>query len=267
MRKIFTLVLATTLLVSCSVQEKMLVKENMEATYSIGFDMSPMMKIESKDKPQKKEKAEYKKMDSTFTFKEIIAKMPKDSLAKMKPEDKARLEYLKDFTMHFKMDEEKKEFFYDLSFTVPNVNELKSAPSSKELGDFLIKNDKSMGNLSTFGDKKSDEDPKNQIKYAYDGNTFSKTTFNAEIKKINPKKKTKPKPKKSKKDEFSAFTDKMDEMIKECKYNLEYHFPKKIKSVSIVGAIISEDKKSFTYQIPFEDFDEFKDPDFNVVFE
>lgn len=50
-------------------------------------------------------------------------------------------------------------------------------------------------------------------------------------------------------------------------YTLEYHFPKKIKSVSLENAVISADGKSFTAEVPFKEAAE--DPnkfDFTVEF-
>ena len=57
-------------------------------------------------------------------------------------------------------------------------------------------------------------------------------------------------------------------MLKECKYIAEYQFPKKIKSVSIKNAIINEDRKSFTVEIPLENMQESNvDFGFKVEFE
>jgi hypothetical protein len=60
----------------------------------------------------------------------------------------------------------------------------------------------------------------------------------------------------------------MDEMLKECKYSMEYHFPKKIKTVSLKNAVISADRKSFVVDVPLENLeDSAPDLGFKVVFE
>ena len=60
----------------------------------------------------------------------------------------------------------------------------------------------------------------------------------------------------------------MDEILKECKYSIEYQFPKKIKTVSLKNAIISKDRKSFILEIPMKDFpDDEEKLGFKVTFE
>lgn len=61
----------------------------------------------------------------------------------------------------------------------------------------------------------------------------------------------------------------MEDMLKECKYSMEYHFPKKIKTVSLKNAVIAKDRKSFVYDVPLENMQENSDMEigFKVVFE
>ena len=64
-------------------------------------------------------------------------------------------------------------------------------------------------------------------------------------------------------DEFSK---QLKEALKECSYVMKYTFPKKIKSVSLKNAKISEDKKSFTYEILLDDLENQEDLSFKVQF-
>jgi hypothetical protein len=47
---------------------------------------------------------------------------------------------------------------------------------------------------------------------------------------------------------------------------MKYTFPKEIKSVSLKGAKLSPDKKTFTYEVLLEDMEEQQDLGFKVEF-
>lgn len=226
-------------MMSCTMKEKMVLNEDGSGTFSYGFDMSALMKMGKSTDSTKVPKV----IDSVFAFKELMATM-KDSIAKLSDVEKQQYKLLEMFRVKLKVNEKQKEFNYEMEFDFPTTDSLKNMVSPTKAAMLLSLTDKKVPKNSLKTDASED---KNNTSFSYDGKFFIKkvtsTIPNAE------KDKSKVKKEKTLQDEFSK---KMDEMFKECKYSLEYHFPKKIKTVSLLGAKISEDKKSFVVEVPIE---------------
>jgi hypothetical protein len=239
---------------SCTLREKMVINEDGSGTFSYGFDMSPMYKLGMKKTDSTKVN---KVVDTTFTFKDVLAKI-KDSISKlpnadkekidMLEKEKEKLKILENFKVSIKINEEKKEFEYNMAFDFPNGTDFKSIATPSESLEALAATDKKrLGALSAV--PKPEE--KSTTTIFYDGKVFIKNvTPSKDDKKVKKKKVEK------KEKDNDPFSKKMDEMLKECKYIAEYHFPKKIKTVSVKNAVIAADKKSFTVEIPLDNMQE-----------
>jgi hypothetical protein len=134
------------------------------------------------------------------------------------------------------------------------------ASATQAMEKLALSDKKRLGALSAAPKPESN----NAASFIYDGKSFVKTIVSSE----ENKKTAKPK-KKNKKKEDDPFLKKMDDMLKECKYSMEYHFPKKIKTVSLKNAVIAADRKSFIYDVPLENMQENSDMEigFKVLFE
>lgn len=251
---------------SCTLKEKMIMNEDGSGTFSYGFDMSPMFKLGMKKSDSTKIN---KVVDTSFTFKEVFAKI-KDSISKlpeankekieMLEKEKEKLKILENFKVSLKINEEKKEFEYNMAFDFPSVIGFQNLATPSESLEALAATDKKR--LGAFSAIPKPEE-KASASIFYDGKVFIKTITPAKEDKKVKKKKEK---KEEKNDD--PFSKKMDDMLKECKYIAEYHFPKKIKSISIKNAIIAADKRSFTIEIPLGNMQESNvDFGFKVEFE
>ena len=228
-------------MMSCTMKEKMVLKEDGSGTFSYGFDMSALMKMGKSTDSAKVPKV----IDSVFTFKELMKPM-KDSIAKLSDIEKEQFKLLEMFRIKLKVNEKQKEFSYEMEFDFPTTDSLKNMVSPTKAAMLLSLTDKKVPKNSLKTDGSED---KNNTSFSYDGKFFIKKVTSTIPNAEKDKNKSKDKNVNTLQDEFSK---KMDEMFKECKYSLEYHFPKKIKTVSLKDAKISEDKKSFVIEIPIE---------------
>lgn len=266
MKKILVCLLIVWAFSSCVMKEKMVMNEDGSGTFSYGFDMSPMFKLGIKKSDSTKIN---KVVDTSFTFKEVFAKI-KDSISKLPKADKEKIEMLEkekdklkileNFKVSLKINEEKQEFEYIMAFDFPSMTEFQNLATPAESLEALAAVDKKR--LGAFSAVPKPEEKANASIF-YDGKVFIKTiTPSKEDKKVKKKNKKK----KEKNDD--PFSKKMDDMLKECKYTAEYHFPKKIKTVSIKNVVIATDRRSFTVEIPLENMEESTvDFGFKVEFE
>src|SRR6478609_1078598 len=127
MKKILICLVVVFSVSSCVMKEKMVMNEDGSGVFSYGFDMSPMFKLGMKKTDSTKIN---KVIDTSFTFKEVVAKI-KDSISKLPETDKEKIEQLEketemfkileNFKVSLKVNEEKKEFEYNMMFDFPSV--------------------------------------------------------------------------------------------------------------------------------------------------
>jgi hypothetical protein len=236
----------------------MVLNEDGSGTFSYGFDVSALMKMGKSTDSTKVPKV----MDSTFTFKELMLPL-KDSISKLSEVEKAQFKLLEGFRVKMKINEIEKEFRYDMEFDFPAVDNMSNMMSPTKAASLLSLSDKKMAakKMNLAKDKND-----NNTSFSYDGKYFTKmvTLTKSQLKKL-AKEKSKTKPKEEEpEDEFSK---KLGEFLKECKYSIEYHFPKKIKRVSMLGVVIAADRKSFVKDIAMENLEDNMDLSFKVEFE
>lgn len=258
MKKIYVLLVSIFVFTSCTIKEKMVLNEDGSGTFSYGFDVSALMKMGKSTDSTKVPKV----MDSTFTFKEIMAPM-KDSITTLSEVEKAQFKLLEGFRVRMKINEVAKEFSYDMAFDFPAADSLSNMMSPTKAASLLSLSDKKMAEKKISPAKNKNA---SNASFSYDGKYFIKTvTLTKEQQKKATKEKSKTEPKKEEpEDEFSK---KLGDFLKECKYSIEYHFPKKIKTVSMPGVVIAADRKSFVKDIAMENLEDNMDLSFKVEFE
>lgn len=245
MKKIVICLLVVVAISSCTIKEKMVMNEDGSGAFSYGFDMSGMFKMGMKSSDSLKKK---QAIDTAFTFKELFDKA-KDSIAKLPAIDQAKLKVLENFKIRMKIDEDKKQFEYDMAFGFNSIKDIQNMASPGETLETLALSDKKrLGALSAVPKQENT----NTASFIYNDVMFVK---NVAAVKAQGKSNAKPAKKKEKPGD-DPFGKKMGEMMKECKYSIEYHFPKRIKTVSLKNAVIAADRKSFVYDVPLQDLPE-----------
>jgi hypothetical protein len=203
---------------SCNFTENITVNPDGSGKASFDLDGSQLMGMAGRQMADKK-------IDTTFTFKEIFAKK-KDSIAKLPKAEQARLKSLENMQVKMIVNAEDAQL---------NINVLNDFKKANEIGDVMkafkdiaaVKNPKKAESLGFL-------DNHSTVKYSYDGKTFKK---NVEMVKNVA----------AQQDTLSMYKS----MMEGSTYTVKYKFPKKIKKVSNPAAIISEDKKglSLTYDL------------------
>lgn len=139
-------------LTSCSITEKMIIKEDGTGKFSYEIDGSKMMSMmgsamkdegsSKKKKKTNKDSVAKKVIDSTFTFKELYADK-QDSIAKLPLAEQEKIKKMEKFSMHMLMDEEKGIMNYTMFTDFASVKELQDVMSPVE----------TMKNVSPAGNK------------------------------------------------------------------------------------------------------------------
>jgi hypothetical protein len=241
----FSFLLAT--LVSCTFTENMYVNDNGTGKFSVDMDGSALMEMAGDQLGDQMGADAKKAIDSTFTFKELIAEK-KDSIAKLSPEAQAQIKKMEDFVINLKMNAEQKQFLLNISTDFKNVNELQDMLQSMSALQKMEAGANSSTPFSALGDNNS------KLSYTYDGKKFTRKAI------IDKQKST------EKVNDSAA--DMSNMIFASSNYVLKYHFPKRVKKVSNSTALFSEDRKTITIQYPFTDYMENPDKlNFEVEFE
>lgn len=118
MKKIFTILIVSFSLMSCSVSEQIIFNEDGSGKLAYTVDMSKMLEVAGsldKDNAKKMSKGlmddTEKDMDSVMHFKDIPAKYKKEG-KELTPEQLANMEKMKDFSMRVTMNKAKNEAKY-----------------------------------------------------------------------------------------------------------------------------------------------------------
>lgn len=228
---IFSFVLFTTLF-GCQFSENIYINADGSGKMEFTFDGSLLMQMAGDQMGGTQEKA----IDSTFSFKELFHTM-RDSISKLPEEEQQKLKRLEPFSMHMVMNPETSEMRYDLFTDFNKVSELQDMfKAMKSFGDISGNAHASEANnpLAALGGDES-----TSLDYNYDGKIFKRTA------KIIDR------------EAYKQVTDSLEQMtmmFASSTYKLNYHFPKRIKSVSNDNAMFSDDRKSFTIEFGFMDY-------------
>jgi len=234
MKKLILLILPFILLTSCQITEEVSFNKNGSGTYNLKMNMSGMIQMMKNmvenDSVKKHENASInrkpEKRDTVILFADIL-KEKKDSIKNLSKEQREFLESLKDAKMRMYMDEAKDEMF--ISYEIPFKKIVDLTNIDQKFGKLNAFNKKDTKGMNGMNGMLSD------YKVSYE---FNKHVFHRKIIKTNkPDKKDKPK------------DEKFYKMIN---YEIIYHFPYKIESVSYKDALLSADGKSLHIRMPLD---------------
>jgi hypothetical protein len=241
----FSFLIAT--LTSCTFTENIYINDNGSGKFSVDVDGSSLMAMAGDQLGSQMGADAKKNIDSTFTFKQLIAEK-QDSISKLSPEAQKEIKKLENFVFNIKMNGEQKQFLMKIATDFKSVNELQDILQSMSTLQKLEGGASPSTPFSSLGDNKS------KLSYTYNGKKFTRKAI------IDKQKLT---------EKAADSTADMSKMIfASSNYIIKYHFPKKIKKVSNPNALFSEDRKSITIQYPFTDYMENPDKlNFDVEFE
>ena len=214
---------------SCQFSETIYINEDGSGKMEFGFNGSELMMMVGDNLSKENEEA----IDSIMSFKDFLHEK-RDSIAQLPLADQEKLKALEPFSMHMVMNPETKEMKFDLVTDFTKVNELQDMFDAMNKVQELDKKSDSMENPFAGLNQENTE-----LKYDFDGVTFTRnaTVVDKELhnKSIEGLKET-------------------EMMFSNSKYKLNYHFPKKIKSVSNENAMFSADHKSLTLEFGFMEY-------------
>lgn len=254
---------------SCTITERMIVTDNGSGKFTYDIDGTKMMSMmgsafsgEGKDtkKKNKKDKPN-KNIDSTFTFKELFASK-KDSIAKLSPEEQAKIKKMEKFSVHMVVNDEKGIMNYSMFTDFNSVAELQDVMSPVE----SMKSLTPTGSSGGMGMTPNSIEDNSSTKFFYDGKKFRKEVSKVEKKKEEAKQEVS--------DESAALAEEiklkqsMDMFYQQSNFKVVYQFPKAVKKVSVANALYSEDRKTITIEYPLKDYMESPNTlNFDVEFE
>lgn len=245
--KLFSFSFLLVTLASCTFTENMYINDNGTGKYSVDMDGSALMEMMGDQLGNQMGADAKKSIDSTFTFKQLIADK-QDSISKLSPEAQKEIKKLENLVFNVKMNGEQKQFLMNVATDFKSVTELQDILQSMSTLQKLEGGNVPATPFAGLGDNKS------TLSYTYDGKKFTR-------KAIIDKQKTTQKPADS-----TADMSKM--MFASSNYIIKYHFPKRVKKISNPNALFSEDRKTITIQYPFTDYMENPDKlNFDVEFE
>ncbi|MBC3757863.1 hypothetical protein H7U19_05565 [Hyunsoonleella sp. SJ7] len=237
MKKIILFLIAglTIVVTSCQFSEHIYFNEDGSGRMEFVFDASEIMQMAGEDK---NDNAGEKDMDSTFTFKEIFEEK-KDSIATLPIEEQERLKSLENFKVHMLVNEAEKVMNVDISTEFKNADELQEM--------FTALN--ALENLKGKDSTKVNEPANPFTSMANGGNTDVSYSFNNGVFKRNVKV--------IDKEVQQQMKDSLGEaamMFANSKYKVNYHFPRRVKSVSNDKALFSADGKTVIVEYGLIDY-------------
>ena len=206
--------LSLFMLTSCEIVQETRFEANGSGKYSLGFDLSEMMKMgESTEQGENNQQ-----LDTLIVFSDFL-ETKKDSISKLSKEKQEKIKQLENFSVYIKVDSIAKKFEMKINYDFANVSELKLF-AEKLKGQ----NIKELELLSSkTGDLKKGEG--NEIP---DFNKSYNTIFNRKLfsLKISPEGLIEAE---KNKDTTMTKENPMADMIR---FKSRYHFPYRIKKVT-----------------------------------
>lgn len=233
--KFLLVVIVAIICFNCQFSENIYLNEDGSGKMEFNFDASELMQMAG---DQLSEGTGEKDVDSTFTFKEIFDQK-RDSISQLPQEEQAKLKALEPFSVHMLMSEKDKKLNFNLSTDFKNT---------KGLQDMFVALN-AVGDLSGKGGATSN-DPTNPFSSMTDGQnselsySFKNGVFKRSVKVIDTVVQ-------------KQIMDSLGQtamMFANSKYTLNYHFPRKVKSVSNDKALFSADGKTVILEYEFMDY-------------
>ena len=248
-KNIIVLFITILVLTSCEIVQEIKFNEDGSGKYSLGVDMSEMMKMGGSSKSD----STNQQIDTLIVFSKMLEEK-KDSIAKLSKEEQEKIAFLKDFELYIKADSVSKQLKMNISYYFKDMNDLGrfheklSGQNIKELD--IFKGKLKSGKKS---DKKDDFPDFNEHFIS----TFSRKKFTRKITAEGLEKALKEKDTTMKKD------NPMADMIR---FKQRILFPYKIKSVDNKNTKILSDFKGIEQEANMYDLN-YNPNYFDVVIE
>ncbi len=230
---------------SCEIVQEIKFEENGGGKYSLGFDMSEMMKMGA---TSKSDSSKAKQLDTLINFSKFLEER-KDSIAKLSKKEREKIELLKDFELYMKSDTATNQLVMNINYYFKDINDL------NKFGEKL--KDQNVKELDLFNKQLKPKNKKDSSDDAFpDFNksfttTFTKKKFTRKITEKAYHDAVKKKDTTMKKD------NPMSNMIR---FKQRFIFPYKIKSVSNKNVRILSDFKGIEQDANFYEMN--NDPTF-----
>ena len=216
-----------TSLTSCMFTEEVSLKNDGSGTYAFKMDMSQMMES-MKDMSNKDSLKEPQVLDTIVFFKDILEEK-KDSISKLSKEEQLLLEGLEDLKLHMQVDEEKGKMLMDFVLDFTDISELK---------DMQNKIAKAQA-LSDGKEKDNSLKSKADVDYSFDGKTFKRSVIMKDLSEEELQ-------------EVEQSIQQSSSFLEGTMYRVVYHFESEIQNVSFKGAVISNDQRTLTIEVPLD---------------
>jgi len=241
--KLFILFISVISLTSCQLTEKINLNNDGSGTYKLNIDMSSMMSsmqgMNKENDEGEKEKSEV--VDTIVYFKDILAEK-KDSIAKLPADEQAKLKALEDLKLHVNINEEKNIAITEFIFDFKNIRELKNIQEKIEKANSINDGKPAEDNIRPY-----------EVVYHFDGKTFHREVVERKLTD-------------EQKEAYKKSMEQGSQMVEGSSYQIEYHFPRPVKSTTFKDAKFSSDRKTMYIQSDMKKITE--DPkflDFKVV--
>ncbi|WP_298426471.1 hypothetical protein [uncultured Kordia sp.] len=234
MKKIYlgAVIAFLTLFTSCQFSENIYINDDGTGKVSFNMDGAELMDIMGEEMMKSNDG---KRIDSIISFKDLF-KDQQDSISKLSQAEQDKLKNLEAFQMHMVMDAEKKKMGMDMFANFNSVSELQDMFSAMNAAGKVDKNKNPNSQAAANPMSALGSEGVTETNYSFKGNVFKREVVVLDKAKL------------------AAVKDSLGQakmMFASSGYTLNYHFPKKIKSVSLEGATINEDGKSFTLEVNF----------------
>ena len=207
--------------------EELSLKNDGSGTYAFKMDMSQMMES-MKDMSNKDSLKEPQVLDTIVFFKDILEEK-KDSISKLSKEEQLLLEGLEDLKLHMQVDEEKGKMLMDFMLDFTDIS---------ELIDMQNKIAKAQA-LSDGKEKDNSLKSKADIDYSFDGKTFKRSVIMKDLSEEELR-------------EVEQSIQQSSSFLEGTMYRVVYHFESEIQNVSFKGAVISNDQRTLTIEVPLD---------------
>lgn len=216
-----------TSLTSCMFTEELSINNDGSGTYEFKMDMSQMMES-MKGMSNKDSLKEPEVLDTIVFFKDILVEK-KDSISKLTKDEQSLLKGLEGLKLHMQVDEENGKMLMDFVMDFKNIAELKDMQNKISKAQALNDGKNEDNSLKSKAD----------VEYLFDGKTFKRKVIMKELSE-------------EKLQEVEQSIKQSSSFLEGTMYKIIYHFESDIDNVSFNDAIISNDKKTVTIEVPLD---------------
>lgn len=229
MKKIYLGVLAVllTFCTSCEFSETIYINDDGTGKMSMYLDGSELMPMMGTQMTGGEEQS----IDSMISFKEMFKGNSK-FLSEMSSTDRKMIKSLENLNAHMVLDTKKNKFNVDLFTDFNSVNDIQEMFGAINSLAKMAKNSNSMGTSNPLAN--SDFDKLTKMNYSYEKKTFKRALYITD---------------KALMDKLRENLGQAELLLASSTYKLDYHFPEKIKSVSVDDVVMGKDGKSFTIEV------------------